>query len=223
MGDGCTMGGLRVQTAGSAGSKEGRQPTCKAVRAGMPLARRLLHPTASPAGLCRLPPPPPTSSVSCSRVAAAPVGLLGEQKKMMSVRGACREEDRGFQEVVSFRVHSPSFCTELVQPNTPGCTCAKYSKGDLVRQLPTQHTGWRSIVIETTQRSPACMHACTHQHAQPQTCACRTPAPQHTARPHACLPPNPPWRGRGRSRSRGGTPCTGCCQSRCRCARLSCP
>lgn len=32
---------------------------------------------------------PPTSSVSCSRVAAAPVGLLGEQKKMMSVRGTC--------------------------------------------------------------------------------------------------------------------------------------
>lgn len=29
-----------------------------------------------------------TSWVSCSRVAAAPVGLLGEQKKMMSVRGA---------------------------------------------------------------------------------------------------------------------------------------
>ena len=27
-----------------------------------------------------------TSSVSCSRVAAAPVGLFGEQKKMMSVR-----------------------------------------------------------------------------------------------------------------------------------------
>ena len=31
-----------------------------------------------------------TSSVSCARVAAAPVGLLGEQKKMMSVRGTCR-------------------------------------------------------------------------------------------------------------------------------------
>ena len=30
-----------------------------------------------------------TSSVSCARVAAAPVGLLGEQKKMMSVRAAC--------------------------------------------------------------------------------------------------------------------------------------
>lgn len=35
--------------------------------------------------------------VSCSRVAAAPVGLLGEQKKMMSVRLACRvtHERRG--------------------------------------------------------------------------------------------------------------------------------
>ena len=30
-----------------------------------------------------------TSSVSCWRVAAAPVGLFGEQKKMMSVRGTC--------------------------------------------------------------------------------------------------------------------------------------
>ena len=30
-----------------------------------------------------------TSSVSCLRVAAAPVGLFGEQKKMMSVRLAC--------------------------------------------------------------------------------------------------------------------------------------
>lgn len=29
-----------------------------------------------------------------------------------------------------------------------------------------------------------------------------------------------PWTGRGRSRSRGGTPCTRCCQSRCRCDRL---
>lgn len=34
-----------------------------------------------------------TSSVSCCRVAAAPVGLLGEQKKMMSVRGVW---ERGF-------------------------------------------------------------------------------------------------------------------------------
>ena len=30
-----------------------------------------------------------TNSVSCLRVAAAPVGLLGEQKKMRSVRFAC--------------------------------------------------------------------------------------------------------------------------------------
>ena len=29
-----------------------------------------------------------TKSVSCCRVAALPVGLFGEQKKMMSVRGA---------------------------------------------------------------------------------------------------------------------------------------
>jgi hypothetical protein len=29
-----------------------------------------------------------TNSSSCARVAAAPVGLLGEQKKMRSVRGA---------------------------------------------------------------------------------------------------------------------------------------
>lgn len=33
-----------------------------------------------------------TSCSSCWRVAAAPVGLLGEQKKMMSVRLACRKE-----------------------------------------------------------------------------------------------------------------------------------
>ena len=32
-----------------------------------------------------------TSSVNCLRVAAAPVGLLGEQKKMTSVRGTCKE------------------------------------------------------------------------------------------------------------------------------------
>jgi hypothetical protein len=30
-----------------------------------------------------------TRAVSCARLAAAPVGLLGEQKKMMSVRGTC--------------------------------------------------------------------------------------------------------------------------------------
>lgn len=36
-----------------------------------------------------------TSSSSCFRVAAAPVGLLGEQKKMMSVRLACGGGGRG--------------------------------------------------------------------------------------------------------------------------------
>lgn len=79
-------------------------------RLALPLADPINHPLHALA-LPRTPPSTHTHSqhtartlVSCSRVAAAPVGLLGEQKKMMSVRGTClqwvagRDEEQDVQQ-----------------------------------------------------------------------------------------------------------------------------
>lgn len=75
-------------------------------------------------------------------------------------------------------------------------------------------------------------HACIHT---VPLCSCNrwlsstgSPSPAHRAtrsnwQPEKRVGPeggHQPWTGRGRSRSRGGTPCTQCCQSRCRCGRL---